>query len=73
MKAFHKNKTKKFLPDVRKILLAVYALIKRIFESSSLKTLKYVHGQAANSRLTVWQTLRLCLLLVRKTHGGHEV
>ena len=57
MKAFHKNKRKTLLPDVRKILLAVYALIKRIFESSSLKTLKYVNGQAANSRLTVWQTL----------------
>ena len=44
MKVCHKNKTKVLLPGVQKILLVAYALFKEIFEPSSLKSLKYIHG-----------------------------
>ena len=53
MKACLKNKTKTLLLGVSKILLAVYPLIKRMFESLLLKSQKHVHGQAASSRSTV--------------------
>ena len=53
-KHFTKNKLKILLLGVQKTLLAAYALIKIIFESSSLKSQKYVHGHATSSRLTVW-------------------
>ena len=54
MKACHKNKTKTLLLGVSKILLAAYALIKRMFELYLLKSQKHVHGQAASSRPTAW-------------------
>ena len=58
MKACHKNKTKTLLLGVSKILLAAYALIKRMFkrmfESFLLKSQKHVHGQASSSRPTAW-------------------
>ena len=61
MKTFHEKQNKNTPSGCSKniisclglILLAAYALIKIIFESSSLKSQKYVHGQATSSRLTV--------------------
>ena len=54
MKAYNKNKTKTLFLGVSKILLAAYALIKRMFESSLLKSQKREHGQAVSSRSTAW-------------------
>ena len=48
MKACHKSKTKTLLLGISKILLAAYALIKRMFESSLLASQKHVgnsHGE----------------------------
>ena len=75
MKACHKNKTKTLLLGVSKILLADYALIKRMFESSLLKSQQQVHGQAASSSPQpglFLLTIRLCLLLVGNSHGENE-
>ena len=54
MEASYEHKTKTLLLGVPKNLLVASALIKIIFESSSLKSQKHVHGQAANSRPTAW-------------------
>ena len=75
MKACHKNKTKTLLLGVSKILLAVYALIKRMFESSLLESQKHVHGQAAGSGPrpgSFLLTMQLCLLYVGNSHGENE-
>ena len=47
-------KTKTPPLGVSKILLAAYALIKRMLESSLLKSQKHVHGQVASSRSSAW-------------------
>ena len=54
MKADNKSKTKTLLLGISKILLAAYALIKRMLESSLIKSQKLVHGHAAYSRSTAW-------------------
>ena len=72
MKAYQENKTKTLLLGVPKILLAAYALIKRIFKSSSLnhRNMCIVKQQAAGPQPgSFLLKMQLYLLLVGNGHG----
>ena len=72
MKACQENKTKTLLLGVPKILLAAYAVIKRIFKSSSLnhRNMSMVKQQAAGPQPgSFLLTMQLYLHLVGNGHG----